>query len=209
MKEIKICGITTLKEVQFLNELVPDYIGLVFTESKRKVTVEKAIDICEQLNSSIKTVAVFRNEDYEYISEVLNSVPVHIVQLHGSEKIDLIKKIKETFKVEIWKALALEDINNRDYLDSEYIDKLLIDSPNPGSGQKFNWDNISDIKFSKEIFLAGGISLYNINEALMLENINGIDLSSGVEWINEEGKREKSYIKVKEIIGKVREYNER
>ncbi len=43
----------------------------------------------------------------------------------------------------------------------------------------------------------------------MLENINGIDLSSGVEWINEEGKREKSYIKVKEIIGKVREYNER
>lgn len=209
MKEIKICGITNLSEIKFLNELIPSYIGLVFTESKRKVDIEKAIELCEILNPLVKTVAVFRNEDYQYISEVLNSVSINIVQLHGSESIDLIRKIKENFKVEIWKALSLENIKNEGYLNSEYIEKLLIDSPNPGSGQKFNWNTISNISFNKDIFLAGGINLSNIDEALTLENINGVDLSSGVEWINEDGKREKSYIKVKEIIEKVREHNER
>lgn len=209
MKEIKICGITTLREVKFLNELIPDYIGLVFTESKRKVTIEKSIEICEALGPNIKTVAVFRNEDYQNISKVLNDIPIRIVQLHGNESINLIKKIKENFGVKIWKVLSLESIKDNEYLDSEYIDKLLIDSVNPGSGQKFNWQMLKDINFNKDIFLAGGLNLSNIDEALTFGNISGIDLSSGVEWINEDGKREKSYIKVKEIIRKVREYNER
>lgn len=209
MKEVKICGITTLREVEFLNEITPDYIGLVFTESKRKVTIEKAIELCEALASNIKTVAVFRNEDYESISKVLNSVSVNIVQLHGSESIELIKKIKGNYKVEVWKALSSEEIKNKEYLECQFIDKLLIDSPNPGSGQSFNWQELNDIKFSKDVFLAGGINLENVDEALTFKNINGIDLSSAVEWINEDGIREKSYDKVKKIIRKVREYNER
>lgn len=209
MKEIKICGITTLREVEFLNRLKPSYIGLVFTESKRKITTEKAIELCERINSDIQTVAVFRNEDYESISEVLNSVPIHIVQLHGSESIELIRKIKENFTVQVWKALSIEEIKNNEYLDNESINKLLVDSPAPGSGQQFDWQQLDSINFSKAILLAGGINLSNIDKALTLKNINGIDLSSGVEWINEEGNREKSYEKVKEIIRKVREYNER
>lgn len=209
MKEVKICGITTLREVEFLNKLKLGYIGLVFTESKRKVTIEKAIEICREINSSIKTVAVFRNEDYESISEVLNSVPVNIVQLHGSESIELIKKIKGNYKVEVWKALSSQEIKNKEYLECQFIDKLLVDSPNPGSGESFNWQELKNVKFSKDVFLAGGINLENVDEALILKNINGVDLSSGVEWINEDGIREKSYAKVKEIIRKVREYNER
>jgi len=209
MKEVKICGITTLREVEFLNELIPDCIGLVFTESKRKVTIEKSIEICRELNPALKTVAVFRDEDYESISKVLNTVPVHIVQLHGSESLDLIKKIAGNFKVKIWKALSLKEIKNNEYLECQYIDKLLVDSPNPGSGESFNWQELSNIKFNKKVFLAGGVNLSNVDEALKFKNISGIDLSSGVEWINEDGIREKSYDKVKEIIRKVREYNER
>jgi phosphoribosylanthranilate isomerase len=121
----------------------------------------------------------------------------------------LVKKIKENFTVQVWKALSIEEIKNSEYLDNIYLDKLLIDSPTPGSGHQFNWQELNDIKFSKEILLAGGVNLLNIDEALTLENINGVDLSSGVEWINEEGNREKSYLKVKEIIRKVREHNER
>ena len=69
--QIKICGITTLREVEFVNELKPDYIGLVFAESKRKVNEEKAFQLCKYLNKEIKTVAVFRNNSFEEIKNVL------------------------------------------------------------------------------------------------------------------------------------------
>ena len=45
--QIKICGITTLREIEFVNELKPDYIGLVFAESKRKVNKEKAFELAK------------------------------------------------------------------------------------------------------------------------------------------------------------------
>ena len=51
--------------------------------------------------------------------------------------------------------------------------------------------------------------VHNLDDALKIKNIKGIDISSGAEDINEKGNLEKSYIKMKKIIEKVRGYNER
>ena len=43
--QCKICGITTLTEVAYANELKPDYIGIVLAPSKRRITMETAAKI--------------------------------------------------------------------------------------------------------------------------------------------------------------------
>ncbi len=45
--EIKICGITRLKEAVYLNEIQAEYAGFVFWEkSKRNVSFSQAEQIC-------------------------------------------------------------------------------------------------------------------------------------------------------------------
>ena len=203
--KIKICGITNLEEIEYLNILKPDYIGLVFADSKRKVNIDKAITLVDKLDKNIKKVAVFRNNTYAQVEEVLKFVPVDIVQLHGEESKEFVNKIRKNFNLEIWRGTNLDsNINELSY----GVDKLILDSIEPGSGVAFNWTNIKEVDFKGDIFLAGGINLNNIDIALKVEGINGIDVSSGVEVI-ENGIRKKSYYKMQNIIKKVRGYNEK
>jgi len=68
-------------------------------------------------------------------------------------------------------------------------DYLLFDNGKGGTGKAFDWNLIP--KCDKEFFLAGGINLNNIKEAVKL-NPYGIDLSSGVE--NEKGEKDREKI---------------
>ena len=52
--EIKICGLTAVREAEYLNECSVDYAGFVFyPPSKRYVTIEQAREIASALNSGM------------------------------------------------------------------------------------------------------------------------------------------------------------
>ena len=82
MIQIKICGITNKKEIEYLNILKPEYIGFVFTKSKRQVNGEKANELCLNLDNNIKKVGVFRNNSIDYILDILGKVSLDVIQLH-------------------------------------------------------------------------------------------------------------------------------
>ena len=63
MTKIKICGLTREEDIIAVNETMPDYIGFVFAESKRRICVEKAIELKKLLHPNIKAVGVFVNAD--------------------------------------------------------------------------------------------------------------------------------------------------
>ena len=146
--QIKICGITTLREIEFVNELKPDYIGLVFAESKRKVNEEKAFQLCKYLNKEIKTVAVFRNNSFEEIKNVLEKVPIDILQLHGNETEYMVKRIKDIFKGEVWRGINYKEYSEeklnlvKDMIMSATKDvKQAVDKKNKKSEDKEEKDN--------------------------------------------------------------------
>lgn len=195
--KIKICGITTIEEINFINELEIDYIGFVFAKSKRKINKEQAKELRNNLNQNIKVVGVFVDEGINVVNEIAEYVGLDIIQLHGEEKqeyIDLMSK-------PVWKAKKVVDINSLEEVEKlKNITGMLFDGRNPGSGESFNWDLLTNIKFEeKMLILAGGLNSKNVKEAINIVNPDILDLSSGVEL---NGKKDKD--KIVELIRSVK-----
>jgi phosphoribosylanthranilate isomerase len=225
MIKVKICGITNKREIEYLNILKPEYIGFVFTRSKRQVLGEEANELCLKLNKEIKKVGVFRNNSLEEILAVLGKIELDVIQLHGSEDEKFITSLRNSISksMEIWKAVSIKDGeilkkyiagNKVDSKGDKLIDNILIDGENPGSGETFSLQNIGEyFKENDEIdnkenplnfFLAGGITDENVLERIAEANPIGVDVSSGVEIIDENGRRTKSFEKMKRLIEKTR-----
>ena len=114
MIQVKICGITNKKEIEYLNILKPEYIGFVFTKSKRQVTGEKANELCLNLDNNIKKVGVFRDNSIDEILDVLGKVSLDVIQLHGKEDEEFINLLKKNMNksIKIWKAISIKDIES-------------------------------------------------------------------------------------------------
>ncbi|HEY5524794.1 MAG TPA: phosphoribosylanthranilate isomerase [Clostridium sp.] len=206
--EIKICGITALEEVQALNPLKPNYIGLVFTESKRKISKEQGKLLYDSIDRHIKVVGVFRNNTKEYISEILDYIPLDVVQLHGDEDNEFIEYFREKYQCEIWKGTSIKNKEDIEKATTFNVDTLILDGSNPGSGEVFPWELVLDMKTKAKVFLAGGINEDNVLQGINKLNIHGVDVSSGVEVVKD-GKRSKDKDKMEKLIKKVRESYER
>lgn len=200
---VKICGITKLSEIENLNILKPDYIGFVFAESKRKVTKEQAKELINNLDKSIKTVGVFRNNTEEEILDILTVADIDVIQLHGSETIGFVEQLQKKTKKDIWKAASIKSNEDMSKALKYPVETILVDGSNPGSGEIFPWKYLNNIETDKRIFLAGGINEDNVLEGISTVKPDGIDVSSGVE-INDEYGRHKDFNKMKRLIDKVR-----
>lgn len=192
MAKIKICGIRRAEDVEYVNATKPDFIGFILSSGfRRSVDIDFASTLAKNLDTDIRKIGVFVNEDKEYIQNAIATVGLDIVQLHGDETPSLCKE----FSVPVIKVLKPNAFDRvTDY--EPCVDYLLFDS-GTGTGQAFDWDIIPST--TKDFFLAGGIDSENI--AFAIEKIKpfAIDLSSAVEIDGV-----KDYDKIKEIIDIVR-----
>lgn len=194
MKQVKICGLSRKEDIAYVNAYQPQYIGFVFAKSKRQVTLEKAKQLYALLNPKIQAVGVFVNEDIDRIVDIVNSQCINLVQLHGQETESYIDELKKKVSIPLIKAINVSSIE--DIKDIHYdVDYYLLDGARSGSGETFDWSFISML--DKPYFLAGGLSIKNIEEALWIPSY-GIDISSGVET---EGKKDRK--KIEEILRRV------
>ena len=182
MPKIKICGIVGNQDIGAVNIALPDYIGFVFAKSKRQIDEKKAKTLRANLNPAIKVVGIFVNEDISNIEKLCTSNIIDIIQLHGDEDEDYIKRLRDCVSNKIIKAIRVknqEDIEKQMEFPCDY---LLFDTFHArkygGTGKAFDWSIIPNIK--KPYFLAGGINLDNIRQAIQ-HNPYCIDVSSGVE----------------------------
>ena len=181
MVKIKICGLRRLEDVEMVNRHKPDYIGFVFADSKRKVSHEFAAHMKDNLSSDIISVGVFVDAEIDEIVELFDDGVIDIAQLHGSESEEYIKNLKERtdYKLKIINAIEMSDELDLLEYDNSIADYLLLDS-GKGSGKTFDWSLIRD-DLDKEFFLAGGIDVSNVGEAIRKFNPYAIDLSSSLE----------------------------
>lgn len=173
--KLKICGIRRIEDVEIINKVLPDYVGFIFAPSKRQINLETAIILKKKLDSRVKTVGVFVNSSIDYITNIVKKGVIDLIQLHGNEDELYISELRKKVSVEIIKAVKVNEFNSIDSSTASYI---LLDSGG-GSGQTFDWKLAP--KINRPLFIAGGISIDNIKEAIDFFNPFALDISSSVE----------------------------
>jgi phosphoribosylanthranilate isomerase len=67
------------------------------------------------------------------------------------------------------------------HADDYGVDAILLDSPNPGTGNVFDWALAGDLPEGQRLVIAGGLHPGNVEAAILRAKPWGVDVTSGVE----------------------------
>lgn len=180
MTKIKICGLVRERDIDYVNQYLPDYAGFIlnFPRSHRNLSPEKAQTLVRLLNPGIQAVGVVVNQPLEWAIQLLNQGFLDALQLHGSEDEAYIQALKQATGRPVWKAFQVRSPSNLETARACGADQIILDS-GQGSGACFDWGLLQH--FDRPFFLAGGLGPQNVVRAVKQLHPYGIDLSSGVE----------------------------
>ncbi|HEV2405924.1 MAG TPA: indole-3-glycerol phosphate synthase TrpC, partial [Ktedonobacterales bacterium] len=193
---VKICGLmpeTLFEEADAMVQSGAEAFGLVFAESRRRVTSADARSIISAItmyageDDGPLGVGVFVNEDARTIADVAEHVGLDAIQLSGDETPEDCAAVAELVGLPVIKALRLRDESDLAQLDAYALKgaTLLLDAHVPGSyggsGQTGDWELARRAAQRWPIILSGGLTPENVAEAIAQVGPRGVDVSSGVE----------------------------
>lgn len=180
--KIKLCGMFRDRDIDYVNEAKPDYIGFIvmFPKSHRNIDLETALRLKKRLSPDIKSVAVSVDAPVEAFAEFALSGAADILQLHGNEDADYIARLRSLTDVPLIKAVKVTDFADIKRAQSLDVDFLLLDS-GTGSGSTFDHSLIDRERITKPFFLAGGLTPENVRAAALETEPYAVDMSSGIE----------------------------
>jgi phosphoribosylanthranilate isomerase len=186
MTRIKVCGLKTREMFEHAVREGADYVGFVFTPSKRQVSAEQSAQIAEGGRVSTQRVGVFVNETREELLRIADVAGLDVLQLHGDESPEFCRELKESSGREVWKAWGVTG-DERDECLAGYrgaVDAVLLDNARGGTGERFSWERIPYLRGllpEVRLFVAGGLHPDNVEELVKTYRPDGVDVSSGVE----------------------------
>ena len=182
--KIKICGITNPRDAEAAVELGVDALGFIFAKSPRQIDPQEARDIIMMLPPFIKTLGVFVNEDAEKIREIVAFCGLDMIQFHGDEA----PGVCQDFMPHAIKAFQLQDHANLEQIKPYQgkVRAVLFDTYSKekrgGTGKTFDWNlAVKGKAFGIPVILSGGLSPFNIKEAIATVKPYAVDVNSGVE----------------------------
>lgn len=177
--KIKICGLTNVREAEYLNRNKADYAGIVlfYEKSRRNMTIEKAKPILEALDSSVKKVAVMVSPTAEQV-HMAAMAGFDYAQIHGELKAGVMDELP------VLKAFNITDMEHYEYYrNCPQIAGYVFDAFEPGSGKSFDWKILSEMPRDGKLFmLAGGLNPENVEKAVISVRPDAVDVSTGVEY---------------------------
>lgn len=207
---IKICANTNLEDAWLAAELGADAVGFVFAKSKRQVTTETVAEIVAELPVGVEKVGVFDLADAVEIEDVVVSAGLSVVQLHGAFDASRVRALAAKFggDLNIIQTVAYAvDAADREAADAQFEQTLrsvfdeaavwavLLDAAKSGAsgglGVAFDWEHVAGLveravggrERRPRVILAGGLSAYNVAEAIAALQPWGVDVASGVEAV--------------------------
>ena len=187
MTKIKICGLTTPQEAEWVSKSQVDYAGMVlfFPKSKRNITIEQAKEIMKSMLPQIQKVAVVVSPSALQIKEI-QKAGFDIVQIHGQ----VLPEALETLRIPFLRAFNVDNMQEWERYEAEpKCIGYVFDAVKPGSGETFDWGSIPNLpEDGKPYLLAGGLNPDNVGSAVAAMHPYGVDVSSGVERDSGTGK---------------------
>lgn len=182
---IKVCGLRDRDVVLNTIEAGADAIGLVFyPPSPRHVSLEAAAQLSAGLPAFVTVVGLFVDAEASYVSSVLESCSIDLLQFHGNE--DLADCIQ--FGRPFIKAIRVKPDTNLVEYAQRFAHPLCrgllvdawVDGVPGGTGEAFDWDLLPE-RLPLPLILSGGLHPDNVVQAIRKVNPWAVDVSSGVE----------------------------
>ena len=183
--QIKICGVTNLKDARVCAELGVNMIGFNFyPKSSRYVEPKVARQIIEEMPPRVCAVGVLVDASDEEIRNTANSAGVRCVQLHGRPSPETCRELAREFRV-------IRAVSTHPQFQPEEVSlfgdcDVLVDAPHPnlrgGTGLTCDWLAARRTRsFSRFLILSGGLTEQNIAQAMAVVAPHAVDVCSGVE----------------------------
>ncbi|GFI27991.1 N-(5'-phosphoribosyl)anthranilate isomerase [Lachnospiraceae bacterium] len=144
--KIKICGITSREEAEYLNEANAEYAGFVLYEkSRRKVNFSLAAEAMEALKEGILKVAVVVDPSLALVREI-EQQKFDIIQVHGT----LCREVREGAKLPVFRAVNISDptmwkaFTKEEIAAGGCIAGYVADGAGYGGGVGFDWKNLGE-----------------------------------------------------------------
>ncbi len=199
---IKICGIVTPEDAAAVVEAGADYVGLVLTESPRRMTLEQAKAIRNAVPSA-DLVGVFREEGPDGVAPLVEALRLRAVQVEG-----WLERVPWA-PADVWHVLRAATLPEPSALPMIPLRTYLLDAYDPalpgGTGKRADteWAKIA-VRDGLRLFIAGGLNSENVGALVRDVRPYGVDVSSGLQL---EGGRpgQKDLAKVRAFIEQVRQ----
>ena len=184
MVRVKVCGIKEIEDARVAADAGADAIGLVFAESPRKVSVERAREIAAALPEGVLKVGVFVDAEPKEVLSISREVGLDYAQLHGDEEPETVAAIRDG-GVGVIKALRVQDTASLREMVRYDTNFFLLDAFSEkvrgGTGTRFDWELAKAVRGYANILVSGGLTPENVREAIEFFEPYGVDASSSLE----------------------------
>ena len=203
MIRTKICGMQRTKDALVAAEAGADFIGLVFVPGRRRrLEVKTAAEIVSGLRAQIseppKVVGLFADQTLDEVISTIESCGLNMAQLCGQEPPEYCRAVSGQTGAEVIKVLHVSASETVDGTDGDKglegrlapyqqagcqvtLDRL-VEGLQGGTGQSFDWQVAAQLsRQGHDFLLAGGLTPYNVGQAVAQVRPWGVDVSTGVE----------------------------
>jgi len=186
MTLVKICGITNLDDALAAVAAGADALGFNFYKpSPRYITPQHAREIVEQLPEPVLKVGVFVNEESpDEVRSIANEAGIRALQLHGDETPAYCSELAADYYV--IKTFAVSDAFDVQTAKSYEVAAIMLDTKHNhlrgGTGRVFDWSLAQHARPTiPKLYLAGGLSPENIENAIKMVRPFAVDACSALE----------------------------
>jgi len=185
MTLVKICGITNLDDALAAVSAGADALGFNFYKpSPRYITPQHAGEIIEQLPDSVQPIGVFVNEALDSVRAIAEEAGLRALQLHGDESPEYCRELATDHYV--IKTFAVSDSFNLETAKAYEVEAIMLDTKHNrlrgGTGRVFDWSVAQQAAGAiPKLFLAGGLSPENVENAVKTVRPFAVDACSALE----------------------------
>jgi phosphoribosylanthranilate isomerase len=183
--QIKICGVTNVKDAGASAEMGASMIGFNFyPQSPRHIAPDVARRIIEAMPPEVCAVGVFVDASAEEIRNTADAAGVRCVQLHGRTSPATVSELARKFRVV--RAFSTDPQFRPEEVSLFGDCDVLVDAHHPnlrgGTGLTCDWPAARTARsFARFLILSGGLTEQNVGQAIAAVAPAAVDVCSGVE----------------------------
>jgi len=183
---IKICGITSVEDAGLAVSLGTDYIGVIFAESPRRVSVARAKEI-RAAAGDVPVVGVFRDQSLDDVVRTTRDTAIDLVQLHGDESPAFCNDVHEQTGRPVIKGFSADRVPDALHLaeyatTSYFLFDLRRGAQTTPAEIEHVWSAAARSRGEGfRVFLAGALNPANVREAIRRTHAFAVDVCRGVE----------------------------